>query len=101
MHLYNGINFPQTKLDSEIVLLLNNSIHVILVNLGYLTQLSEGKKIQVKDRTKQLLDLGCNDRNYTNVLRTCRFKLCDFFFHKLYMILFHIRSELSTCQVFS
>ena len=33
--------------------------------------------MQVKERTKRLLDLGCNDRNYTNVLRPRRFKLCD------------------------
>ena len=31
-----------------------------------------------------------------NALRARRFKLCDFF----YMILFHIRSALSTCEDF-
>ena len=29
-------------------------------------------------KTLILLDLGSNDRNYTNVLRPRRFKLCDF-----------------------
>ena len=47
VHLHNERNFPQTKLDSEIFLWLNNGVHVILFNLKILfnTKLSEGKKM--------------------------------------------------------
>ena len=96
VHVHNERNFPQAKLDSEMLvfeqgdihfLLHNNSVHIIPFNFKrFLKFLSDGKKIEVKTCTKLLFwDIIYDRKNdYTNASR---------FLHKLDLILFQCLVE--------
>ena len=72
MHVHNGRNFPQAKLDSEInvrfllnehgdlyFLLHNNSVHIVLLNLKEKEKiLSEGKK-DIGESVHETITLCC------------------------------------------
>ena len=76
------------------IFLHNDSVHNILCNLKKNQKfLSGGKKIQVEACTRPLLCDANYDRennDYTNALGPCTSILIVRFFHKVYMILFHM-----------
>ena len=93
--IHNERNFPQANLDSEInvlfllnehvdlyFLLLNNSVHIIFLNLKKFKKiLLEGKKDIGESVQKNVLLNANYDRennDYANALSPCRFKWCEF-----------------------
>ena len=106
-HVHNERNFPQAELNSEInarfllneqtniFLFHNNSVHIIVLNLKKIKNLSEGKKSTQNRYSAETTTIRLKERFTSTLFQIVRFFI--YFYIKWYC---SICSTLSTCQVF-